>query len=124
MYLLDTHVLLWWLRETDKISDRVDAILSDASEAIYVSAITFYEIHLKVALGKLKPLHTDLGSALVETGFMPLSLTPQDATIAGQLPLVHRDPWDRLLVAQTNRLGFQLISKDVQLDTLGVDRLW
>ncbi len=124
MYLLDTHVLLWWLRETNKISDRVDVILSDASEPIYVSAITFYEIHLKIALGKLMPLHADLGSALAEIGFASLSLTPQDATIAAQLPQLHRDPWDRLLVAQANRLGFKLISKDTQLDTLGADRLW
>jgi PIN domain nuclease of toxin-antitoxin system len=124
MYLLDTHVLIWALRDIVKLSSQVAVILSDMANDIHISAASFYEIHLKVAIGKLAPLHGDLAEAIHDMGMTHMPITAQDAKLAALLPLAHRDPWDRLLVAQTKRLNLQLISKDSQLDVLGVDRLW
>ena len=96
----------------------------EPANVIQASAASFYEIHLKVMLGKIAPLHEDLAKAVDSIGFSRLSISPQDATIAAQLPLVHRDPWDRLLVAQSLRLGLRIISIDDKLDALGANRLW
>jgi PIN domain nuclease of toxin-antitoxin system len=124
MYLLDTHVLIWALRDIEKLSSQAAFILSDMTNDIHISAASFYEIHLKVAIGKMAPLHGDLADAVNEMGMTHLPITAHDAKLAALLPLVHRDPWDRLLVAQAKRLNLQLISKDTQLDVLGADRTW
>ena len=102
--LLDTHILLWSLTEPQRLSALVRRALEDARNEVFVSPVSVWEIAIKRALGKLKApdiLETDV----MEQGFTPLSLTFFHAEQAGKLPQHHRDPFDRMLVAQAQAEG-------------------
>ncbi len=123
--LIDTHVLIWWLAEPQLLSPRGRAAIEDPLNAIYVSAITGYEIEFKRSrdplLGRLPH---DLEQVALDEGFMWLSITPGDTILAGRLPLHHRDPWDRLLVAQAMRTRLVLVSADESLAPYGTPMIW
>ena len=123
--LIDTHALIWWLTDVDNLSRRARAAMQDPLNALYVSAVTGYEIELKRSrdplLGRL-PL--DLETAVLDEGFMWLSVTPGDAVAAGRLPLHHRDPWDRLLIAQALQAGMPVVSTDERLAPYGTSLIW
>src|SRR5271170_7525645 len=96
--LLDTHVLLWWLGESSRLPRAArDAIA--ASDAVYVSAASAWEIGIKTSQGKLD-FPGDLGQELLRNQFQPLSISIRHAVAAAALPLHHRDPFDRMLIAQ------------------------
>ncbi len=108
--LLDTHALLWWLageRLEDEAVDRV----GDPDVLVVVSAATVWEIALKRALGKLR-FPGDPGEEALAAGFEPLSVSFAHATRAATLPPHHRDPFDRMLVAQAQEEGLALVSRD------------
>ena len=123
--LIDSHVLIWWLAEPQLLSPRGRAAIEDPLNAIYVSAITGYEIEFKRSrdplLGRLPH---DLEQVALDEGFMWLSITPGDTILAGRLPLHHRDPWDRLLVAQAMRTRLVLVSADESLASYGTPMIW
>lgn len=119
-YLLDTHTLLWSLFETRKLSSRAKAILEDPSNAIFVSGISFWEISLKFGLGKLDLPSTDpseLPDVVAKTGFIEASLENAILSSYHQLESSHehRDPFDRMLIWQSLRSGYCLVSKDKRL---------
>ncbi len=97
--LLDTHVFLWWLR-ADIIDSNVATRISDPSEQVFISAASIWEAKIKQSLGKLK-FEGSLIDAAQQTGFDLLSISPAHAECAGSLPGYHRDPFDRMLIAQS-----------------------
>jgi PIN domain nuclease of toxin-antitoxin system len=109
--LLDTHVLLWWMFEHPRLTPDLKSLVADESNTILVSGVSAFEISTKQALGKLDA-PDDLDGQVEASGFTALPLTIRHGLAAGRLPLHHRDPFDRLLVAQAAALGLPLITAD------------
>jgi PIN domain nuclease of toxin-antitoxin system len=124
--LIDTHVLLWWWTEEERLSDRAQAAILDSRNRSYVSAVVAWELAIKVNLGKLdaRDVVSNLQQYLVEEGFRRLAISTDHALRAGLLPLVHRDPFDRMLVAQAQALNSPVVSADAIFDRYGVQRIW
>jgi PIN domain nuclease of toxin-antitoxin system len=108
--LLDTHVVLWWLADDPSLSDDIKARL-DHEPDVYVSAATIWEVAIKQAIGIL-PEPADLPERILASGFRELPIGSDHATVAGRLPLIHRDPFDRMLVAQARCEGLTLVTRD------------
>jgi PIN domain nuclease of toxin-antitoxin system len=119
--LLDTHVLLWWL-DGSHLSEAVIERLADPGHLVVVSAATLWEASIKAALGKLE-MPEALGDAVVGEGFEPLPVTFDHAERAGALPAHHRDPFDRMLVAQALVEGLTIVTHDPAFEPYGVDLL-
>jgi|SRR5271167_4409721 len=124
--LIDSHALLWWLGATDKLSREALGALNNTRNRVYVSAAVAWELAIKVNLGKLdaRELISDLPRVLFEKGFRRLAISMDHAIRAGALPRHHRDPFDRMLIAQAQTLGFPIVSADVTFDRYGVERIW
>jgi PIN domain nuclease of toxin-antitoxin system len=124
--ILDTHALLWWFNEPDRLSARTLKLISNIDNTVFVSAAVAWEIAIKVNLGKLQALAlaSDLSPRLEKEGFLELPITVSQAARAGLLPLHHRDPFDRLLVAQAQELGLPILSADASLDRYDIKRIW
>ena len=109
--LLDTHTVLWWLTDPDKLHrDAYQAIANEQNE-VFVSAVSGWEIAVKRALGKLQA-PDNLEASIKQQGFTPLSLTFFHAEQAGTLPPHHGDPFDRMLVAQAQAEDLVLVTRD------------
>jgi PIN domain nuclease of toxin-antitoxin system len=107
--LLDTHVLIWW---DEGRTLRVEARRAIAeAEAVYVSAVSAWEIAIKVGLGRLRPTRT-VAHAAGDSGFLELPVTFRHAEHVAALPDHHRDPFDRLLIAQAELEGLTLVTRD------------
>ena len=124
--LIDTQSLFWWYGDPGKLSKRASSIVADGSNTILVSALIAWELSIKAGMGKLDALSlvTDLSGYIAEEGFTELPISITQATRAGLLPLHHRDPLDRLLVAQAQDLNIPIVSSDRLLDLYDVKRLW
>lgn len=125
--LLDTHTFLWAVLETHKLSPAASAGLADPANRVTMSAVNVWEISIKSSLGKL-PMPPDgpdrLRAAAASARFGVLPVTVEHAFAVGELPLHHRDPFDRLLVAQAEIEGMTLVTDDGTLSRYGVDVLW
>ena len=110
--LLDTHVVLWWLTDDPTLSDDIKTRL-DHDPDVYVSAATVWEVTIKQAAGKLTE-PADLPERIHGSGFAELAISSEHAIAAGRLPLIHRDPFDRMLVAQARCEDFTLVTRDSQ----------
>ncbi|GAA1149706.1 type II toxin-antitoxin system VapC family toxin [Streptomyces hebeiensis] len=108
--LLDTHVVLWWLDDSPELSDEVKDLL-DTEPSVHVSAVTPWEIAIKQSLGKLKGPE-DLAERVRDCQFGGLPVTAGHGVRAGRLPAHHRDPFDRILVAQAQVEGMTLVTRD------------
>ncbi|MDT0347610.1 type II toxin-antitoxin system VapC family toxin [Streptomyces litchfieldiae] len=108
--LLDTHVVLWWLSDSPELSDDVKDLL-DTEPAVYVSAVTPWEIAIKQSLGKLDGPE-DLAERVRDSQFTDLPITAGHGVRAGRLPVHHRDPFDRILVAQAQIEGMTVVTRD------------
>ncbi len=120
--ILDTHILYWWLAEPDRLSTAHQSIFKNRTSSIYVSAVTGWEIAIKVKIGKWPDaahLLPGLPALVRQAGFQPLDITLAHAERAGSLELVHRDPFDRLLVAQALELGIPIATVDPAMALLG-----
>ena len=126
--LLDTHALLWWLADDAQLSAPARAVLADGGNQVLVSAATALEIAVKVRLGRLPPgaseLASDFEPQILREGFDLLSFTAEHGIRSGRLPGPHRDPFDRMLVAQAQALGVPIISADRAFDAYGLPRIW
>jgi len=110
--LLDTHVLLWWLADDKRLGKEARRLIADPSDTIFVSAATAWEIVIKQALGKLK-FEGDLLDAQVDAqGFERLPVHFKHAAAVGDLPPIHRDPFDRMLIAQARMENLRLLTAD------------
>jgi PIN domain nuclease of toxin-antitoxin system len=125
--LLDTHALLWWLAEPEKLSMPARAAIADPAATVFVSAASGWELATKARLGKLsgaEGLLRDLPSLLQDQGFQPLAVQLRHGVHAGGYRQAHRDPFDRLLAAQAELEGLQLVSLDPALATFPCRLLW
>ena len=116
--LLDTHILLWWLGDSPRLSKKARRAIEE-SEAVFVSAVSAWEIELKRARGLLRA-PDNLEATLRARDLQTLSLTVPHAIAAGRLPLYHRDPFDRMLVAQASLESVTLLTADKQQAAYGV----
>jgi len=115
--LLDTHVLLWAMAEPSKLSSKARRMI-DRSET-FVSAASIWEVSIKAGLRKLRVDPSELLTALEPAGFALLSISGEHAAAVAELPLIHRDPFDRLLVAQAQLEPMRLLTNDEVLRAYG-----
>ncbi|WP_040838761.1 type II toxin-antitoxin system VapC family toxin [Nocardia brevicatena] len=108
--LLDTHVVLWWLNDDSTLPEDLKDRL-DHDPDVYVSAVTLWEVAIKQATGKLIG-PDDLPERIRDSGFIALPVNHDHAITAGRLPPIHRDPFDRMLVAQAQREDLTLVTRD------------
>ncbi len=110
--LLDTHALLWWLSDDQRLGQGPRALIADPGNDILVSVVSLWEIVVKLRVGKLE---ADIGAierAIVRDGFRRLAITPAHLAVLADLPLHHRDPFDHLLIAQALDEDALLVSED------------
>jgi len=125
--LLDTHTLLWWLDGDRRLSRTARKAIADSDNAVVVSAASAWEIATKVRIGKLPgaiDVAADIPGCLAHQQFQSLDITVLHAQRAGRLPGDHRDPFDRMLIAQAQIEDLPIVTNDEIFDRYGVTRLW
>ena len=120
--LLDTHTFLWWLDDPALLAESARKAIADGKNLVYVSAAVAWEIAIKRSLGKLDAPE-DLEAVMAANRFLPLPVTVPHALAVATLPDHHRDPFDRLLIAQARHEGFQLVSRDPSMKLYDVPLL-
>jgi PIN domain nuclease of toxin-antitoxin system len=121
--LLDTHAALWWLSDDDRFASTAAEHLSDARNEVLLSAAVVFEVAIKRSLGKLDA-PADLDRTLLGAGARPLPVTIDHAAAVERLPWHHRDPFDRLLVAQAAVERAAVVSGDPALRAYEIDVVW
>ncbi len=125
--LLDTHALLWWLAGDRALPPAARRAIEDPANEVHVSAASAWEVATKHRLGRLPdagPLAVDFRREVERQGFTALPITVDHAIAAGRLPEIHRDPFDRMLVAQGLAERMALVSNEAAFDSYGVRRVW
>lgn len=125
--LLDTHALIWALNEDARLSRPARDAIADPANEVLVSAASAMEVTTKHRLGKLDEagaLATDFATVIRAADYQPLPVTVRHAAQAGALPFAHKDPFDRLLIAQARVEGVPLVSNERLFDAFGVERIW
>lgn len=125
--LLDTQALLWWLTADAALSAQARKAIADGGNNIYVSAASAWEIATKHRLGKLSRaviIAADVEGAIKGQGFVSLPITVQHGQAAGSLPGSHRDPFDRMLIAQALLEKLVLVTNEKVFESYGISRLW
>lgn len=120
--LLDTQIALWWLGDAPELPAAVREVVQDSENVVYVSAATIWEIAIKRALGKLE-IGDEYVSEIADQGFVELPIRWQHAKRVEALPMLHRDPFDRLLIAQAQALGLTLVTTDGMIQEYAVNVL-
>jgi len=126
-FLLDTHTLLWSFNDSPSLSPRARKLIENGSNEILISAASGWEIATKVRLGKLPTgadLVDELERYLVQLGCDALPISLDHAVRAGSLPGEHRDPFDRMLIAQAQMENLRIVSNDRIFDAYHVERVW
>jgi PIN domain nuclease of toxin-antitoxin system len=125
--LLDTHTLIWFLAGNKSLSRDASRAIESQSNEVLVSAVSAIEVTNKFRSGKLNQaelLARDFEATILHHGFAPLSITVAHASLAGSLDISHKDPFDRLLIAQARIEQLALVSNERAFDAFGVTRLW
>lgn len=125
--LLDTHAFLWWLAGDEALPAGARTAIADDGNDVFVSAASAWEIATKHRIGKLPnvaAIVTDLDRAAADQGFAGLPISLRHAQVAGGLPGPHRDPFDRMLIAQAMLEKLVIVSNERSFDSYGVARLW
>lgn len=123
--LLDSHAVIWFLLTSRRLSATARRAIENPRNIVFVSAVAGYEIGLKAARGEIdERIAIELASAVAAARFAELPITLAHASRAAELGGLHKDPWDRLLLAQTKTEGLVLVSIDPFFDEYGVRRLW
>lgn len=117
--LLDTQILLWFLALDKRLPSIAGELIENQDNEKLISAASVWEIAIKSAIGKIKLPIEALQPKICESGFIPLSVTIEHAQLSGTLPLYHRDPFDRMLVAQCMAESARLLTTDAQLADYG-----
>ncbi len=112
--LVDTHVLLWWLDNPSQLSEAAATAIRDGANVVYVSAATVWEIVIKKTLGRLDA-PDNLDEVLRECRFTSLPITVAHALAVQAIPMRHRDPFDRMLVAQARAEGMTIVTRDLKV---------
>jgi PIN domain nuclease of toxin-antitoxin system len=125
--LLDTHAFLWWLDGDRKLKSTARALIADESHTVLVSAASVWEITTKARIGKLPGALTvaaDVAACIASQGFVGLAIEVVHAQRAGNLAGSHRDPFDRMLIAQSQCEDLPLVSNERIFDGFGIRRVW
>jgi PIN domain nuclease of toxin-antitoxin system len=125
--LLDTHTLLWWMTDDDHLSETANRLIAQQENRPFVSAVSAWEIATKYRLGRLPAaanLVQNFVSELSSKRIDILPVTAEHGLRAGLLPGTHKDPFDRMLIAQSLMEEFPIVSNDRAFDEYGVRRLW
>ena len=125
--LLDTHAFLWWLDGDRRLASRARKLIADRTTEVLLSAASVWEIATKFRLGKLPgaaDVAADVPACMASQDFRALDITVLHAQRAGSLPGPHRDPFDRMLIAQSQMEGLPLVSCEAVFDAYGVRRIW
>lgn len=125
--LLDTHAFLWWLDGDRRLPPRVRRKIAAAETTVFVSAASAWEITTKWRLGKLndaEAVAVDVAGAVASQGFVALDIAVRHAEEAGRLGIEHRDPFDRMLAAQSRLEAVPLVSNDPAFNLFAVQRFW
>lgn len=125
--LLDTHALVWYVDQDHLLNPAAHAAITDPANDLLLSAASIWEIAIKVGLNKLSltlPYRTRIDTAIADLGAIVLPLTSEYADVQTRLPFHHRDPFDRLLVAQAQVENVSLVSTDPVFTQYGVVRVW
>ena len=125
--LLDTHTLIWAVDDPSKLGPQAVTALQDPANDLLLSAATIWEIAIKVGLKKLSlsmPYKQWVTKAMADLGMTVLPITVEYADVQAGLPNHHRDPFDRMLVAQSQVENIHLVSADPVFDQYGINRLW
>lgn len=121
--LLDTHVLLWWLDETQQLSSKARNAIIEPDNLVYLSAVVVWECRIKQALGKLE-LPPQFENVLSAESFLTLDITTAHAHGIVELPPIHQDPFDRMLVSQARLERLTLVTSDDVLRNYPISTLW
>ncbi len=125
--LLDTHALIWWWTDDPRLSTRVRALLLDEGTEAFVSSASAWEVATKVRLGKLGDVAAAVprfAELLAADGFLTLAITQEHALRAGGFDVSHRDPFDRMLAAQSELDKLPLLTRDPAFALFGTQTLW
>jgi PIN domain nuclease of toxin-antitoxin system len=125
--LLDTHAFLWWLDGDPRLSRRARQVIQSDTSRIWISAVSAWEIVTKHRLGRLQgaeDVAADVGGAAIQQGFELLDISVLHAQQAGQLGGRVKDPWDLMLIAQSQSEGIPLITNEESFDEYGISRVW
>lgn len=120
--LFDTHVLLWWLADDTRLGESARDAIANPENLILLSAASIWEIRIKQAIGKLE-LPANFGELLAEQAFEPLAVTVSHAHAVKDLPLLHSDPFDRMLVAQARIERLTILTRDHMIPRYDVPTL-
>lgn len=119
---LDTHVLLWWLDDSPKLSRAGQSAIADPDNLIVLSAVVIWEIRIKQALGKLE-IPSNFYRVIKDQGFELLSITADHAHAVGDLPMHHRDPFDRMIIAQAKIERLSVVTHDTAFKSYDISVL-
>lgn len=122
--LLDTHALLWAIAEPARLPERVAAAIRDPANEVFVSAVSTWEITIKAAIGKIEADVAEIAATFDTMGFVELAVTVAHTIRLREIPPHHRDPFDRLLVAQALEGGLTLASRDPAFHDYAVGIVW
>jgi PIN domain nuclease of toxin-antitoxin system len=125
--LLDTHTALWWVNEHEKLSPEAKAMLLNETNLLYISIASAWEISIKASLGKLLEFTGGVRAFLAQVADMPvclLPILPRHIEIVENLPFIHRDPFDRLLVATAKADGMTILTADENIHKYDVPSVW
>lgn len=125
--LLDTHTLLWWLTNDERLSLRARALIAQESNEVFVSAASAWEVATKQRIGKLDEVPeaaSRFAELVAADGFIPLPITQLHGLRAGGYEVAHRDPFDRMLAAQAELESLVLITRDPVFETFGTETVW
>ncbi len=124
--LLDTHALIWFLEGDDRLSQAARSVIENPSNTNYASIATFWDIAIKTSLGKLqtKTSLTNLKFLLFENGIEIFPIMIEHTVLVGKLPFYHRDPFDRLLIAQAMHENMFLVSRDEYFSQYDIRVIW
>jgi PIN domain nuclease of toxin-antitoxin system len=121
--LVDTHALLWWRSDYSRLSSRAYEAIADGETSLFFSAASIWEISIKQALGKLDAPE-NLLDTMAERGFVELPVLSRHGIVAGSLPQHHRDPFDRMIVAQAQSEKLAVVTNDDRIAAYDVPVLW
>jgi PIN domain nuclease of toxin-antitoxin system len=125
--LIDTHVFLWWASAPDQLSDRVRSAIADPGNRVIVSSVSAWEIAIKASLGRLElpePADRYVARRMGDNSFVPLAFTMEHSLRTSSLPDLHRDPFDRALVAQAAVENLPLVTADRRVGGYSVEIFW
>lgn len=125
--LLDTHALVWWLFDDPRLGRKSRALITDRDNRVSASAVSAFEISTKHRIGKwpeVAIIARDFGSLVAAENFDLLDVTPAHALLAGSMPGLHKDPFDRILAAQAKLESLTLVTADAAFQSFDLEPVW